>query len=69
MKNIIDEGRDLGPILKAKKQFQILISNYPKTEFAIDANFKLGLINDRLAGKEMYVGRHYQKSQKMDSSH
>ncbi len=62
--NIIDEGRDLGPILKAKKQFQILISNYPKTEFAIDANFKLGLINDRLAGKEMYVGRHYQKSQK-----
>ncbi len=62
--NIIDEGRDLGPILKAKKQFEILISNYPKTEFAIDANFKLGLINDRLAGKEMYVGRHYQKSQK-----
>ena len=62
--NIVDEGRDLGPILKAKEQFEILIKNYPKTEFAIDANFKLGLITDRLAGKEMYIGRHYQKSQK-----
>ena len=62
--NIVDEGRDLGPILKAKEQFEILIKNYPKTEFAIDASFKLGLITDRLAGKEMYIGRHYQKSQK-----
>ena len=62
--NIVDEGRDLGPILKAKKQFEILIENHPNTEFAIDASFKLGLITDRLAGKEMYIGRHYQKSQK-----
>ena len=62
--NIVDEGRDLGPILKAKEQFEILIKNYPKTEFAINASFKLGLITDRLAGKEMYIGRHYQKSQK-----
>ena len=45
----------LGPILKAKEQFEILIKNYPKTEFAIDASFKLGLITDRLAGKEMYI--------------
>ncbi len=62
--NIVDEGRDLGPIVKAQKQFEILINEYPKTEFAIDAKFKLGLITDRLAGKEMYIGRHYQKSQK-----
>ena len=62
--NIVDEGRDLGPILKAKKQFEVLIENHPNTEFAIDASFKLGLITDRLAGKEMYIGRHYQKSQK-----
>ena len=62
--NIIDEGRDLGPLVNAKKEFEILINDYPNTEFAIDANFKLGLIEDRLAGKEMYIGRHYQKSQK-----
>ena len=62
--NIIDEGRDLDPLLKAKKEFEILINNYPNTEFAIDAGFKLGLITDRLAGKEMYIGRHYERSQK-----
>ena len=62
--NIIDEGRDLRPLLNAKKEFEILIKNYPKTEFAVDANFKLGLIEDRLAGKEMYIARHYAKSQK-----
>ena len=62
--NIIDEGRDLRPLLNAKKEFEILINDYPNTEFAIDANFKLGLIEDRLAGKEMYIGRHYVKSQK-----
>ena len=62
--NIIDEGRDLKPLLSAKKEFEILINNYSDTEFAIDANFKLELIKDRLAGKEMYIGRHYEKSQK-----
>ena len=62
--NIIDEGRDLKPLLNAKKEFEILTNNYPDTEFAIDARFKLGLITDRLAGKEMYIGRHYEKSQK-----
>ena len=62
--NIIDEGRDLKPLLSAKKEFEILINNYSNTEFAIDANFKLELIKDRLAGKEMYIGRHYEKSQK-----
>ena len=62
--NIIDEGRDLGPLLNAKKEFEILIKDFPNTEFAIDANFKLDLIHDQLAGKEMYIGRHYARSQK-----
>ena len=62
--NIVDEARDLKPLLNAKREFEILIKDYPNTEFAIDANFKLGLIEDRLAGKEMYIGRHYAKSQK-----
>tara|TARA_B100000902_G_C27253339_1_gene886474 strand:+ start:329 stop:1195 length:867 start_codon:yes stop_codon:yes gene_type:complete len=62
--NIIDEKRDLGPLLKAKKEFEFVIDNFPSTEFASDAKFKIELINDRLAGKEMYIGRHYLKSQK-----
>ena len=62
--NIVDEKRDLEPLLRSKKEFEILINDYPSTDFAIDAQFKLGLIKDRLAGKEMYIGRHYQKSKK-----
>ena len=62
--NIIDEKRDLRPLLRSKKQFKFVIDNYPTTEFAIDAKFKIDLINDRLAGKEMYIARHYLKSKK-----
>jgi outer membrane protein assembly factor BamD len=61
---IIDEKRDLNPLLKSKKEFEFIIKEYPTTDFAADAKFKIGLINDRLAGKEMYIGRHYLKSQK-----
>ncbi len=58
---IEDEKRDIGPILKAKKQFEIITKNYPNTDFALDAKFKLDLIQDILASKEMYLARHYQK--------
>ena len=62
--NIIDEKRDLAPLLKSKEEFTRVINDYPETEFATDANYKIGLINDRLAGKEMYIARHYLKSKK-----
>ena len=62
--NIIDEMRDLAPLLNAKKEFQILVNEYPNSDFALDAKYKLQLIEDRLAGKEMYIGRHYAKSKK-----
>ena len=62
--NIIDEQRDLAPLLNAKKEFQYILKEYPDTDFALDAKFKLELIEDRLAGKEMYIGRHYAKSKK-----
>ena len=61
---IIDEKKDLGPILKAKEKFNYILKNYPDTDFALDAQFKLGLINDILASKEMYIGKHYVKKQK-----
>ncbi len=62
--NIIDEKRDLEPLLKAKKQFELILREYPNTDFALDAQFKLELIEDRLAGKEMFIARHYLKSKK-----
>ena len=61
---IEDEKRDSAPLLKAKNHFNFLIKNYPDTEFALDSKFKLDLIEDILASKEMYLGRHYIKKGK-----
>ena len=61
---IEDEKRDIDPLLEAKKKFKFIINNYPNTDFALDAKFKLDLINDILASKEMYLGRYYQKKNK-----
>ena len=62
--SIIDEKKDLRPLLKAQKQFKFVIKEYPSTDFALDAEFKLGLIFDVLASKEMYIGKHYIKKEK-----
>ncbi len=56
---IIDEKKDLQSIIKAKEYFVILKTNFPKTEYALDADFKIEYINDILASKEMYIGRYY----------
>jgi len=56
---IIDETKDLNEILKAKKYFEIVIQKYPNTEFALDSDFKLELIQELLASKEMYLARYY----------
>ena len=56
---IVDETKDLNEILKAKKYFGIIIKNYPDTEFALDSEFKLELIEELLASKEMYLARYY----------
>ena len=61
---IEDEKRDSGPLVKAKNKFVFIIENYPNTDFALDSKFKLGLIEDILASKEMYLGRHYIKKGK-----
>ena len=61
---VVDEKRDLEPLLKAKKQFEFIINNFPNTDFSMDSKFKLDLIYDKLAGKEMYVADHYLKKGK-----
>ena len=61
---VVDEKRDLEPLLKAEKKFIFIMDNFPKTDFAMDSKFKLDLIYDRLAGKEMFIGNHYLKKRK-----
>ena len=61
---IIDEKKDLEPLIKAKETFKLVIQEYPNTDFALDAKFKLNLIDETLAGKEMYIGRYYIKKEK-----
>ncbi len=57
--NIQDEKKDLRPLLKAKDKFLYILSEYPNTDFALDAQFKLDLIADILASKEMYLANYY----------
>ena len=61
---IVDEKKDLGEIVKAQKYFSILIENYPTTDFAEDASFKLELIKEILASKELYIANYYLDKEK-----
>ena len=56
---IVDEKKDLKALLVSKEQFEYIIKEYPVTEFAVDAKFKIDLINEILAAKEMYLARYY----------
>ena len=65
---IVDEKKDLGPLLKAQEKFNFIIENYPSSDYAIDAEYKLDLIQDYLASKEMYIALHYMKKKKWIAS-
>ena len=56
---IVDETKDLESIIKSKKYFEYLIREYPNTDYALDSKFKLELINEVMASKEMYLARYY----------
>ena len=61
---IVDEKKDLSPLLNSKKYFNIVIKKYPNTDFALDAKFKLDLIQNILASKEIYIGKYYLSKKK-----
>ena len=61
---IEDEKRDAEPLVEAKIKFNYILDNFPNTDFALDARFKLDLIEDILASKEMYIGRFYFEKKK-----
>ena len=65
---IIDEKKDLGPLLQAQEKFNFIIKNFPNTDYALDAEYKLDLIQDYLASKEMYIASHYMKKRKWIAS-
>ena len=62
--SIVDETKDLEPLLKARDKFIYVVENYPNTDFAMDAKFKLDLIREILASKEMYLGNYYIQKEK-----
>ena len=61
---IINEKKDLGPILDAKNNFIIVKENFPDSDFALDAEYKLNLIEEMLASKEMYLAKYYSDKEK-----
>ena len=61
--SIVDEKKDLKPLEEAINYFNIVIKDFPETDFALDARYKLELINDLLAAKEIYIARHYMNKQ------
>ncbi len=62
--SIINEKKDLKPLQEAKKYFEFILKEYPKTDYALDAKYKLELIKDVSAAKEIYIARHYVKKEK-----
>ena len=61
---IVDEKKDLKPLVEARKLFSLIIKEYPNTDFAMDSQFKVNLIEDILASKEIYIARLYQDKEK-----
>ena len=61
---IVDETKDLNSLLKSKKYFQLIIEKYPTTDYATDSSFKIELINEILASKEIYLARYYFEKEK-----
>tara|TARA_B100000787_G_scaffold148434_1_gene119903 strand:- start:896 stop:1741 length:846 start_codon:yes stop_codon:yes gene_type:complete len=66
--SIANEKKDLKPLVMAKDKFNFIINTYPQSDFAFDSKFKLNLINDILASKEMYIGRYYMDKEKWISA-
>ena len=56
---IVDVGRDQASTQNAQTALTDVVKRYPHTEYATDARFKLDMVYDQLAGKEMTIGRFY----------
>tara|TARA_Y100000389_G_scaffold123981_1_gene121315 strand:+ start:626 stop:1447 length:822 start_codon:yes stop_codon:yes gene_type:complete len=61
---IVDQTKNLEPIILAKKKFEYVLNNYPKSDYAVDSKYKINLVNDILASKELYIAKYYLKREK-----
>jgi outer membrane protein assembly factor BamD len=61
---ILDERKDVKPLLKSKEKIEFFLQNYPNTDYALDLKFKLDLVLNQLAAKEMYIAKYYIETQK-----
>ena len=61
---IANEKKDLGSIVDAQLNFKYVLENYPDSDFALDSQFKLELIQEILASKEMYLAKYYIEKEK-----
>ena len=59
---IVDVGRDQAYAEAALTGLRDVARRYPNTPYATDARVKIDMVNDQLAGKEMAVGRFYQRA-------
>lgn len=59
---ISDVDRDQKITQQALTALTEVVRRYPNTRYAADARIKIDLVNDHLAGKEMQIGRYYQRS-------
>jgi outer membrane protein assembly factor BamD len=56
---MVEVGRDQGDTATAQAALREIVRRFPGTPYARDADLKLNLVDDQLAGKEMNIGRFY----------
>ena len=61
---ILDEEKDIKPLLISKKKIEFFLKNFPDSDYALDLEFKMDLITNQLAAKELYVAKYYITTQK-----
>jgi outer membrane protein assembly factor BamD len=61
---ILDEKKDIKPLISTKERIQYFLQKFPDTEYALDLKFKLDLVNNQIAAKEMYIAKYYISVQK-----
>ena len=59
---IVDVGRDQAYAQAALDGLRDVARRYPGSPYATDASVKIDMVNDQLAGKEMSIGRYYQRA-------
>ena len=61
---ILDEKKDIEPLIKSKETIEIFLKRFPETEYAVDLKFKLDLVINQMAAKEISIARYYIKNEK-----